>query len=171
MSQPSTKSKLIEILEAGFKGTVLKKVIIVVLLEKNKMYNLISLEVWYNNSCSDQVKVNKNNKNKKLTISNFIDSNTKFDSCKIHSRFLYRFQGSNSKCVPGQSQLKILKLFLHALNYFFSLILLNCILLSGVKKKGGLLSSQNMVGVRLNNFIDLMAFKLAVSSLKFVGLN
>lgn len=132
------------------------------------MYNLISLEVWYNNYRLDQVKVNKNNKNKKLTISNFIDSNAKSDSCKSHSRFLYRFQVSNSKCVPGWSQLKILKLFLHALNkFFFSLILLNCLLLSGVEKKSGLLSSQNMVGVRLNNFIDFMTFKLAVSSLKF----
>lgn len=61
-------------------------------------------------------KKNKNNKNKKLTISNFIDSNAKSDSCKIHSRFLYRFQGSNSKRVPGKSQLKTLKFFLHALN-------------------------------------------------------
>lgn len=49
ISQPSTKSLPIENLEACFKGTVLKKVLIVVLLEKNKMYNLISLEVWYNN--------------------------------------------------------------------------------------------------------------------------
>lgn len=135
------------------------------------MYNLISLEVWYNNYRLDQVKVNKNNKNKKLTISNFIDSNAKSDFCKTHSRFPYRFQGSNSKFVPGWSQLKILKLFFTRFKLIFSLILLNCILLSGVKKISGLLPSQNMVGVRLNNFLNFMTFKLAVSSLKFVGLN